>query len=65
MNAFRSAQRAYDNQSPPEPVDCPFDFMLPDEFAQLAADFVLANDFYLDEMRQWFWAKQRAMGDNA
>ena len=65
MSAFRRAQRAYDNQSPTEPVDCPFDSTPPDEFAQLAADFVLSNDFYLDEMRQWFWAKQRAMGDNA
>ena len=65
MTAFRSAQRAYDAQTPPEPVDCPFDSTPPDEFAQMAADFVLGNDFYLDEMRQWFWAKRRAMGDNA
>ena len=60
MTAFRSAQRAYDNQSPPEPVDCPFESTLPDEFAELAADFVLSNDFYLDEMRQWYWDRERA-----
>jgi hypothetical protein len=60
MNAFRSAQRAYDNQTPPESVDCPFDSTPPAEFAELAADFVLGNDFFLDEMRQWYWAKQQA-----
>jgi hypothetical protein len=63
VTAFRSAQRAYDNQSPPEPVDCPFDSTPPDEFARLAAEFVLGSDFFLDEMRQWFWAKQDARSE--